>query len=481
MPQHETEWYEERGMSFDLPEYTVANLKRGLELHDEDVSGEGLNAETVGDATRGVNDGKWSAKKWWECAGWLNRHNHDWSPPAEGKSAYDGANPGPSEVAWMLWGADATDQGPEDWARLEPCTRKKANELKERMRELDTKTEKGSRQSEERKAMSEAGAGKVAALRASETPAALVGRLLTPAPRLSLSSGIGALASALTASTWCMEASAGEALLRHLSEHAPAQRWAGGMPVAIRSGDVQANGDAYLYEGHPMSAELFEGAGVATLPLVGVMFERAGWGFNGYDWVRQQCRALAQLVAAGSLHTVVLRVSGPGGYVTGLWDCCGDLRALRALLEAAGGALIACIDREAYSAHQALAAQATKTYLPDADGKAGQAGVWSSYTNWSAAYAKEGAETHYYKVGDYKLVCAPDIPHQAVTDEQMQRGANWAADWYYQMIALGRGDRMTYEAAMATQARIYNGHAAIDAGFADYVGTFEEVLGTLLG
>jgi len=91
-----------------LPNYVVSALKKGLELHKDGFSGDGLVAATVRSATTGINSGEWPEDKIIRAAAWLARHaddrklvsGKDWSNP-----------PTPGYTAWLLWGDSGDGRG----------------------------------------------------------------------------------------------------------------------------------------------------------------------------------------------------------------------------------------------------------------------------------------------------------------------------------------------------------------------------------
>lgn len=94
-----------------LPAYVISALKKGLELHNDGKSGDGLRPATVRAASDAVKSGTWSDDKIIRAAAWLARHasdkdltgGRDWSDP-----------PTPGFVAWLLWG-DSGDGKGRDW------------------------------------------------------------------------------------------------------------------------------------------------------------------------------------------------------------------------------------------------------------------------------------------------------------------------------------------------------------------------------
>jgi len=91
-----------------LPNYVISALKKGLDLHKDGFSGDGLVAATVRSATTGVNSGEWPEDKIIRAAAWLARHaddrnltgGRDWSDP-----------PTPGYTAWLLWGDSGDGRG----------------------------------------------------------------------------------------------------------------------------------------------------------------------------------------------------------------------------------------------------------------------------------------------------------------------------------------------------------------------------------
>jgi hypothetical protein len=119
--------------SVKLPSYVVSALKKGLELHKDGKSGEGLRPATVRAATDAINSGTWSEDKIIRASAWLARHasdkdlkgGRDWSDP-----------PTPGYVAWLLWGDPGDGRG-KKWLD------KKADEL--RSKNEDAKLSKDDR------------------------------------------------------------------------------------------------------------------------------------------------------------------------------------------------------------------------------------------------------------------------------------------------------------------------------------------------
>ena len=81
----------------------ISAAKKGLRLHEEGKSGDGLKPETVAWARRVVNGDPLSEEKVRDMRAWFARHSKasvspGWDKPGEEKPGY---------VAWLLWFGDA--------------------------------------------------------------------------------------------------------------------------------------------------------------------------------------------------------------------------------------------------------------------------------------------------------------------------------------------------------------------------------------
>lgn len=77
-----------------------AACKRGLKLHEEGYSGDGLMPDTVAWARKLASGQAWSPEKAVKARAWFERHESDKKSPKWN-------DPSPGKVAWLLWGGDA--------------------------------------------------------------------------------------------------------------------------------------------------------------------------------------------------------------------------------------------------------------------------------------------------------------------------------------------------------------------------------------
>jgi HK97 family phage prohead protease len=93
--------YEMRAeVDLSAPEFMRASARRGLRLHEQGLSGDGLMPATVADARR-MADGEVSEGKWRKIGAWIARHLVD-------LEAVDGDEITAGQVAMLLWGGGST-------------------------------------------------------------------------------------------------------------------------------------------------------------------------------------------------------------------------------------------------------------------------------------------------------------------------------------------------------------------------------------
>jgi len=88
---------EQRQVNLDPPEYMRAAARRGIKLHEEGLSGDGVRPQTVEDA-RKMAAGTVTEEKWRKIGPWIARHLVD-------LDAVQGDEITPGLVAHLLWGS----------------------------------------------------------------------------------------------------------------------------------------------------------------------------------------------------------------------------------------------------------------------------------------------------------------------------------------------------------------------------------------
>jgi uncharacterized protein len=93
---------EERAVSLSAPEFMRRNARRGLKFHEEGLSGDGLQPQTVEDA-RKMAAGNITEAKWRKISPWIARHMVD----LEAEGVAEGEITA-GVVAHLLWGSGTT-------------------------------------------------------------------------------------------------------------------------------------------------------------------------------------------------------------------------------------------------------------------------------------------------------------------------------------------------------------------------------------
>lgn len=100
--------WERRDVDLEAPAYMRAAARKGIELYEEGLAGEGVTEQTIREA-RAMARGNITADKWSRMGPWIARHLTDLD--AESNKPGGEGFPGPGAVAFYLWGARPTKNG----------------------------------------------------------------------------------------------------------------------------------------------------------------------------------------------------------------------------------------------------------------------------------------------------------------------------------------------------------------------------------
>jgi ClpP class serine protease len=207
---------------------------------------------------------------------------------------------------------------------------------------------------------------------------------------------------------------------------------------------------------------------VAIINIKGPLEHHAGWWCDSYDEILERCDAACSTTA----HTVLLKLDSPGGLVSGM---CETSRALRAKCEAAGKRLVAYADH-ASSAAYALASSAERIVVPET-GFVGSIGVINTRIDARKSAEMYGVAYHIITSGDRKADGHPQKPMTEAELAATQGTVDSLAAVFFGLVAEMRG--MSAQDVQALQARSFHGTAAVEAGLADEVQSFDELLASL--
>jgi len=205
--------------------------------------------------------------------------------------------------------------------------------------------------------------------------------------------------------------------------------------------------------------------GIAVIEISGVLIHRGGWigqssGQTSYEGIAAQIDA-----AAGdpSVRGLALEIDSFGGEVAGIFDLADRIRAIRA-----SKPVWAFVAEHAFSAGYALASQADRILLPRT-GAVGSIGVVVMHADLSGELDQDGVRVTLIHSGRHKVDGNPYQPLPDAVRDDIQREIDVLRFLFTQTVAAGRAERLSQEAALATEAATYRGADAVAAGLADEV------------
>ena len=215
--------------------------------------------------------------------------------------------------------------------------------------------------------------------------------------------------------------------------------------------------------------------GIAILPILGTLVRRSSYigtasGLTSYHDIESMAE---QAFADPEVRAVLLEIDSSGGEAGGVFDLA---QRLRQLAQTSGKPLWAIADEAALSAAYAIATAADRVWLTRT-AEVGSIGVVAVHVDESVADAKAGLNYTFLHAGAHKVDGHPHAPLAAPVAADIQADIE---QLHTQFIALVAGfRRLTPEAIRDTEARVYRGEAAVQAGLADQIGTRAEAITAL--
>ena len=217
--------------------------------------------------------------------------------------------------------------------------------------------------------------------------------------------------------------------------------------------------------------------GVAVITITGSLVNRGAWvgansGLTSYEGIQYQ---LKQADGAAEVRAIVLDIHSPGGEAIGAFETAAMVREI-----ATRKPVVAVVNGMAASGGYAIASGASEV-VTTSSGVSGSIGVISLHIDASGQLAQDGLKPTLIIAGSHKADGNPFGPLPDDVRASFQARVDGIYADFLATVAAGRGDRLTVEMARATEARIYIGQQAVDAGLADRIGTFESVVADLTG
>lgn len=196
----------------------------------------------------------------------------------------------------------------------------------------------------------------------------------------------------------------------------------------------------------------------------------ASSGLTSYEGIGFQ---LKEAAADPAVRSVILDMHSPGGEAAGAFETAALVRDL-----AASKRTVAVVNGMAASAMYAIGSGATEIVTTET-GISGSIGVVLLHADFSRQLDREGITPTLIHAGAHKVDGNPFEPLSDAVREDLQAEVDAFYASFLATVARGRGNRLTAAAARKTEARTFIGQAAVDAGIADRVGSFESVLADL--
>lgn len=212
------------------------------------------------------------------------------------------------------------------------------------------------------------------------------------------------------------------------------------------------------------------GKTVAIIPIFDTLVHRHSMmqsesGMTSYLYIRNTFR---QAMANKDISSIILHVDSSGGEVSGNFDLADEIYNARGTKP-----IIAFVDEYALSGGYSVASAANMIIIPRT-GVAGSVGVLMRHANLKKYNEQRGIEYTTLYAGARKIDFTPDEP---LTEEAYNVGMDIVNRHYEVFVeTVARNRNLTKQHVKGTEAGIYWGKQAIDAGLADRIGTLDDAI-----
>lgn len=190
---------------------------------------------------------------------------------------------------------------------------------------------------------------------------------------------------------------------------------------------------------------------------------------DSYDGIKGRFRE----ACASQVTHILLNIDCPGGLVAGCFDTVDELRRMAA---AAGKTVWAYVDAQATSGGYALACAAEKIFVPRS-GIVGSIGVIDTLGDQTALDRAMGLNYVVITSGSRK---ADGNPHVSISEDAVAAAqviVDTLSSHFHEIVAQYRG--ISAETVKGFECGLFCGQQAIDAGLADQIATYDQVVAML--
>lgn len=255
--------------------------------------------------------------------------------------------------------------------------------------------------------------------------------------------------------------------------------------VALEISDADAEIDTEGPEASRFKGSRFTGqgkysivrreGGVAIISITGSLVNRGAWigaysGLVSYEGIAAE---IDTAMKDTEIHSILLDINSPGGEATGMFGVAQKVREA-----AAEKPVVAVVNDIAASAAYGIASGAHEIVISPTS-FTGSIGVVMVHMDHSGELKKKGVKPTILQKGANKTHGNPFGPLSGDAVSSLNEMMTVLYDQFLETVAAGRGSKLDAAAARATEAGIFVGAKAVDAGVADRVGTFDDVLAEL--
>ncbi|WP_394540172.1 S49 family peptidase [Lysobacter enzymogenes] len=210
--------------------------------------------------------------------------------------------------------------------------------------------------------------------------------------------------------------------------------------------------------------------GVAVIPIHGTLVQRTAGldalsGLTSYQAIAQQFDAA---LADPAVRGIVLDIDSPGGEAAGVFDLADKIHAARQTKP-----VWAAANDAAFSAAYALASAASRIFVTRTAG-VGSIGVIALHVDQSRRDANAGLSYTPILAGARKNDGSPYQPLTPEARAAIQIEVDRLYELFVLTVAEQRGSAV--DAIRATEAGLFFGQDALDAGLADHIGTLGDAV-----
>lgn len=233
---------------------------------------------------------------------------------------------------------------------------------------------------------------------------------------------------------------------------------------------------AEIVAGRPKKLEAVDG-NVAVLPLFGVVAQRMNIMqeiSEGGTSTEVFGAAFDRAMADPSVDAIVMTIDSPGGSVFGVEELADKIYKARGTKK-----IYAVASSLAASAAYWIGTAADQLYVTPS-GQVGSIGVLCMHTDYSKFNEKVGIEPTYVFAGKYKIEGHGEAPLDPEARAAFQASVDSYYDSFTDAVARHRGAKQRDVKNGYGEGRVVRAKAAVEAGMADGVKTYEQLIGELM-